>query len=299
MTTLQLAMIAGALVGLGLATAVLTVAPTHPDLRDFLLRLNTPTQAGPVDTPEAGDYRDRMGVWLMRHLPLTRLLRPPTKELALLRMPLHRFYAEKFSFALVGMVFPTLAAGLLVIFGVDLPFVIPVIVALVAGLGLSFIPDLNVREAAKVARHEFRHALSAYVDLVAIARNSGAQPRQAMEMAARTGDSWVFTRINEELVDSRFSGRTPWDSLTRLADELEIPDLASVADIMRLSAEDNAAVYTTLRDRAASMRNALQSQEAARENEAAERASMPQALLLLVFLVALGTPVFLRAMGLA
>lgn len=299
MTAAQLALIAGGLIGLGLAVAVLALAPTHPDLRDYLARVSATDRPTQVDLPEVTDFRDRIGVWLTLRLPLTRLLKPPTKELALLRMPLHRFYAEKFTFAMIGLAFPTVAAALLALFGLQLPIAIPVLAALLIGFGMSFLPDLNIGDAAKEARHEFRHALSAYVDLVAIARNSGAQPRQAMEMAARIGDSWVFARISEELLDSRFSGRTPWDSLRRLADELEISDLSDVADIMRLSAEDNAAVYSTLRDRAASMRNAIQSVEIAKANAAVERMSMPQALLFVVLMMALATPVLLRTMGLA
>lgn len=300
MTITLLSLLAGSLIGLGLAISVLAVAPTHPDLHDYLnrLTLSPPSQAAaaPIDIT---DYRDRLGLWLMRKLPLTRILTPPQQELALLRTPVHRFYAEKAVYALLGVVLPTIAAALLALIGIRLPLPIPVVAALVLGGVLSFLPDWNVHDDAKAARHEFRHALTAYVDLVAIARNSGAQPRQAMEMAARTGDSWVFARINEELVESRFSGRTPWDSLRALAGDLDLSELSDVADIMRLSAEDNAAVYATLRARAASMRNAVQSVEITRANSVNERMSMPAALLFIVFLAALATPVLLRVAGLA
>lgn len=296
MTTGLLALLAGGLIGLGLATALFAVAPTHPDLREYLARVNAPSRRQPADEAPK-DLQDRLGLWLMLHLPLTRFIAPPVTQLALLRRPVHRFYADKALFGLIGAFFPSVAATLLALFGIELPIVIPVGAALLLGVAMSFLPDYNVRDDAKAARAEFRHALSAYVDLVAIARNSGAQTRQAMEIAARAGDSWVFARIHEELVNSRFAGHTPWDALRGLADELSITDLSDVADIMRTSGEDSASVYGTLRARAASMRNALQSAEVAKANAVNERLVMPAALLFIVFTLALAAPVLLRALG--
>ena len=55
------------------------------------------------------------------------------------------------------------------------------------------------KDDAKAARKEFGRALASYIDLVALERNSGSGPRQAMEIAANIGDSWVFRRLAEEL----------------------------------------------------------------------------------------------------
>lgn len=295
MTSGMLALVAGGLVGLGLATALFAVAPTHPDLREYLAQVSNTSRRQASATPR--DLRERLGVWLMLHLPLTRPIAPPIADLALLRRPVYSFYADKVLFGVVGAVFPAVAAALLALIGWQLPIVIPLGGALIVGVGMSFLPDYNVRDDAKAARAEFRHALSAYIDLVAIARHSGAQTRQAMEAAARTGDSWVFERIHEELVNSRFAGRSPWDALHRLAEELSISDLSEVANIMRTAGEDSASVYRTLRARAAAMRDALQSAEVAKANAANERVMMPSGLLLIVFLLALIAPVLLRATG--
>lgn len=296
MTSGMLALTAGGLIGLGAATALLALAPTHPDLREYLAQSGPSGRRSTTTTP-AVNVQDRLGTWLMLHLPVTRLITPPIKDLALLRRPVHRFYADKVLFGLVGLAFPTVAAALLALLGISVPIAISLGVALLAAVGMSFLPDYNVRDDAKAARAEFRHALSAYVELVAIARNSGAQTRQAMEMAARTGDSWVFARLREELVNSRFAGHTPWDALREMADELSITDLSDLADIMRSSAEDSASVYRTLRARAASMRSALQTAEVSRANAVNERLVMPAALLFIVFTLTLAAPVLLRSLG--
>ncbi|MCA0253355.1 MAG: type II secretion system F family protein [Actinobacteria bacterium] len=297
MTTGILALLGGGLVGLGLATALFAVAPTHPDLREFLTRVSTTNRRQATAAP--ANLKEQLGLWLVLHLPLTRLITPPETDLALLRRPVHRFYADKVLFGIAGLSFPALATALLALLGLHLPLAIPLGAALIAGIGMSFLPDHSVRDDARAARAEFRHALSAYVDLVAIARHSGAQTRQAMEMAARTGTNWVFERINEELVNSRFAGRSPWEALHSLADELAITDLSEVANIMRTSGEDSASVYRTLRARAAAIRDDLQSAEVAKANAANERLMMPLGLLFIVFVLALGAPVLLRVIGVA
>jgi Flp pilus assembly protein TadB len=163
-------------------------------------------------------------------------------------------------------------------------------------IALSFLPDYNVRTDAAAARTEFSRALGAYVDLVALERNAGSGARQAMEKAAEVGDSWVFRRLAEELGKSRWSGVPPWDSLTSLSEELGLAELAELSDIMRMSGEEGAAVYQTLRARAASMRSAMMNAELAKANAASERMSMPAGVLALIFLVILATPALLRVL---
>lgn len=295
MTVAQFALLAGALIGAGLAVLLLRWAPAYTDLGDFLSRTDLRSQPTAETGPaEIHDSRDRLGFWLMRTFPLTTIVKPPTTELAILRIPQHRFYAEKVLFGLVGVLMPTLAAVVLTVAGIALPVMVPVAASLAIGVAMSFVPDMNIRGEAAEARQEFRHALAAYIDLVAMERNAGSGARQALEVAAKVGDSWVFQRISEELVYSRWSGVTPWDSLTKLGDELGLSDLSDLADIMRISGEEGAASYQALRARAASMRSALQSSEMSSANAAVERLSMPTALLFVLFMMLLVTPSLLR-----
>ena len=153
-----------------------------------------------------------------------------------------------------------------------------------------------MRDAAKLARTEFARALGAYTDLVALERNSGSGPRQAMEVAAAVGDNWVFRRLREELAYSSWSGEQPWDALRRLSYELGVTELADLADIMRLSGEEGAQIYGQLRARSAAMRTAMLNDEVALSNAVGEKMSIPMSLLGVIFLVILVTPALLRVM---
>lgn len=294
-TGLQLVLAGGGMIGLGVALLIWRLVPAEPDLRDALDRLS-PHHSGRRETvaPAAMDSRERMGVWALKALPAAAWTRTPTRELAILRMPLARFYGEKILYVVVGLFIPPLLSALFVILGFHLPVFIPVVATLaMAGL-MFFLPDYNVRDDAKTARAEFARALGAYIDLVALERNSGSGPRQAMEVAADVGDSWVFRRLGEELARSRWSGQAPWEALHTLADELGLGELDDLADIMRLSGEEGAQIYTNLRARSAGMRSAMLNAELAKANEVGERMSIPMSMLGVIFLAILIAPALLR-----
>jgi Flp pilus assembly protein TadB len=104
----------------------------------------------------------------------------------------------------------------------------------------------------------------------------------------------VFVRLREQLIRARLSGTPPWDGLHDLADELGLPELSDLADIMRLSGEEGAAVADTLRARSRGLRAALLTKEQTRANEESERMVIPVAFLGLIFLVILGAPAIVR-----
>ena len=181
-----------------------------------------------------------------------------------------------------------------ILIGIGLPVVVPVAGSAVLAGVMWFIPTYNVIDDAKKARVEFNRALGAYIDLVALERNAGSGPRQSMEAAAAIGDSWVFRRIGEELARTRWSGITPWEAMRHLDDELGVPELNDLADIMRLSSEDGAQVYNQLRARSASMRSAMLNAQKAQANEVSERMTLPMAILGMIFLIILIAPSLLR-----
>lgn len=296
-TGLQLALAGGALLGLSIALLVWRLAPADPDLGDALDRLS-PTRAHHLTpSPAAGDLQDRLGVWAIKRLPPAAWARTPTRELALLRIPTHRFYGQKIFYALGGLVIPPLLAALFTLLGLGLPPFIPAVAALALAVLMFFAPDIDARAAATKARAEFTRALGAYIDLVALERAAGSGPRQAMEVAAAVGDSWVFQRLDEELSRSRWSGVAPWEALRELADELGLPELSDLADIMRLSGEEGAQVYTNLRARSAALRSATLNDELAKANATNERMWVPASLLGITFMAILIAPSLLRVLG--
>lgn len=291
---LPLAMAAGALFMLGCVLLVARFLPAHVDLGEALGRLTPSRQADLVATAESTSGKERLGVWAIRVLPPGMWVRTPTRELALLRIPLAKFYGDKLTFAALGLVAPPLLGLFFDALGLGLPIAVPAIASVALAAVMFFIPNYNAIDDAKRARVEFSRALGAYIDLVALERHNGSGVRQAMESAAEVADSWVFTRLGEELGRSRWSGLPPWDALHALAEELGLPELEDFADIMRLSGEEGAAVYGNLRARSAAMRTAMLNAEVAQANAVGERMTIPGSLLGVIFMALLVAPSLLR-----
>lgn len=293
-TGLQLAILSGGLIGLGVVLLVARLLPAEPDLADALERVSSSPDRSATTANSAQSSKERLGLWGLRVLPPGLWVRTPTREIALLRIPAAQFYGEKLTFAGLGLLIPPVLTTLFTEFGLSIPFQIPAVASIGLAAVMFFIPNYNALDDAKKARLEFTRALGAYIDLVALERNNGIGHRQAMEAAAEVGDSWVFTRLSEDLARSRWSGLPPWDALHTLAEELGLPELDDFADIMRLSGEEGAGVYATLRARSAAMRTAMLNDELAQANAVGEGMSMPGSLLGVIFMALLVTPSLLR-----
>ena len=93
MTALTIALVAGAMIGLGLAMLLWRLVPAQPDLGAALDNLAPEASlARPADIPTAADTQDRLGLWVMRTLPVSNVWSTPTKELALLRRTPHALH---------------------------------------------------------------------------------------------------------------------------------------------------------------------------------------------------------------
>ena len=297
-TTLQISIAGGMLVGLGVAILIGRLMPAHVDSKWAIEQLDpirATTKA--VEAQSVSGMQNQIGLFIERKGPSSMWPRVPRRELALLQRPAHVHLGEKALLALVGLLFPPLFMIVVGMLGMHLPFALPAVASL--GLAALFwmVPDLRIREEAKAARGEFVRALATFIDLVALERASGAGTSQSLENAAKVGDSWVFKRIKAAIDQAEWTGRQPWDGLKDLSEELEIPEVGDLAEIMRLSREQDASVYEQLRARASSMRNALLSEDLARASAAAEQMSVPVSTLALIFLALLGCPAILRVMG--
>jgi len=299
MTGLQLALALGALIGLGAAGILFAAVPAQPDLGDVLARLSPPTRrrAGAPVASANPDTEERLGIWAERTLPARLLGVPPARDLAVLRKTHAQFYGRKVLYGLLGLILPTLMTGFFALIGISVPFVVPVAATLGLSAVLFMMPSRDISEDAEKARSDFARALSAYIELCALERNSGAGASVALANAAEVGDSWVFRKISEELARSRYNGQPPWDSLEDLAEDLGLPELAEVADIMRLANDESSEVYRQLRARSASVRSSLLSSELAQAGVIEERMYLPASLLGVVFLALLMAPPLLRLFG--
>ena len=299
MTGLQLALLLGVAIGVGLAGAVYALTPAQPDLGHVLARLSPPARLRPgAPTPTASpDTTERLGIWAERTLPARLLGVAPAPDLAVLRQTPAQFYGRKVTYGLLGLVLPSALTGFFTLLGIAVPFAVPIGATIVLAAVMFVMPSRDIAEAAKKARTDCARAVSAYVELCALERNSGAGAAVALANAADVGDSWLFRRIREELARSRYNGQPPWDALSDLAGTLALPELADVADIMRLAGDENSEVYRHLRARSASMRSGLLATELAEANQVEERMYLPTSFLGLVFLVLLMAPPLLRLLG--
>lgn len=298
MTGLQLILVAGALVGSGLALLVFRLVPAQPDLGETLARLS-PEGAREVRRRQErlnrdADVRDVLGDLGERFLPTRIWGRASDQDLAILRMSRGRLYGEKLLFALIGLIAGPVLTIVPMVAWDGLPPYIPVGASLLLATALWFVPNYNVIDEARKARLGFRRALGAFIDLVALERAAGSGPRQAMEAAASVGDSWAFRRVAEELARTRWSGTTPWDAMRELGKETGVTELDELADIMRLSGDEGAQVYEQLRSRSASMRSAMLQAQKAEANAISERMTLPMTLLGVIFLGLLIAPQILR-----
>lgn len=302
MTPTAVAALGGAGVGLGLAVLVRELVPARPQLASSLARLDagrarsTAAQAADVIHPAGLDAR--VGRWLAGRLAdPTHPLAVPAADLAVVGRSAQDLCACKAAWAAAGLVGPVVLTGLAAVVGVLLPVPVPVVVSLVAAVALFFAPDLRVRQDAARGRADFRRAVGAYLDLVALERAADGGPAEALERAAAVGHGWAFTRIADRLERARLAGRPPWEALGDLADELGVEELRDLAEIVGLAGDDGAAVYETLVAKAAALRTRTMSETEAAANAASERMTLPGVLLGFAFTILVSYPGLARVLG--
>ncbi|MDR6980110.1 Flp pilus assembly protein TadB [Streptomyces sp. 3330] len=282
---------AGSTVGAGLALLVRELLRPQPALGPALARSAPAALTRPA--PEQ-DREEVWGRWLLVRLERLPGVRIPTTDLALIGQGPGQFMLKKTALAALGLLCPVIATIPWIIAGASLPFYMPAGVGLIIA-GLLFItPDLAVRDQAKRAREEFAHALSAYLDLVALKRAADAGPAEALEKAAEVGSGWPFLYLQGALRRARLEKIPPYQALTELSAEYGLPVLDDLADIMRGSATDGAAVYAALRARSAALTTELLASQSAEANAASEKMTAPGALLAVLVMLLMAFPAVIR-----
>ncbi|KRD17954.1 type II secretion system F family protein [Streptomyces sp. Root264] len=281
----------GGTVGAGLALLVRELLRPQPALGPALAR--SAPAALTMPEPEL-DREEVWGRWLLARLERLPGARIPTTDLALIVQGPGQFMLKKTVLAALGLLCPVIATIPWIVAGVSLPFYIPAGVGLIIA-GLLFItPDLAVRDQAKRAREEFAHALSAYLDLVALKRAADAGPAEALEKAAEVGRGWPFLYLQRALSRARLEKIPPYQALTELSAEYSLPVLDDLADMMRGSATEGSAVYKALRARSAALTTELLADQATEANTASEKMTAPGALLAVLVMLLMAFPAVIR-----
>lgn len=287
--------LAGACIGAGVTLVVRSIVPGPPDLKSALARLDgvdqTASSRSGVALPgPIGRMAARAIPGIVDSLGLRRF----RADLELVGESPEVLAVRKVGYAMLGLIFPPVLAMVLAAMGLFPPLAIPVLASIAIAAALFFVPDVDLNRRAAAARDELRRAVCAYLELVALERAGDAGAIEALERAATVGDSPAFVRIRDALTRAELAGHPPWKGLTDLADDVDVPELGDIADIMRISGEDGAAVYATLRARAASLRTQLLTASAAQANAASEHMIVPVALLGIAFMALIGYPAFAR-----
>jgi tight adherence protein C len=302
---MTLTLLFGAVFGLGLWCIVRGLFPPRPSLAATLAVLVGPPslEATSLTTPAPavpeGQWLSRAGRPLASQLARRGAPLLPTgvrHNLAVLERSPERHLAEKVGAALVGFLLLPAMTALCVMAGVDIPVAVPLGGAFLVAAGGFLLPDHAVHCEAAKRRCEFRQALSAFVDLAAIAVAGGSGVEGALVDAAGIRDGWAFARLRRALETARITRTAPWTALQQLGTELDIAELEELAASVSLAGTEGATVRRSLAARAATLRCHLLSGSEAAAQGATEAMSLPVVLLFFGFLLFIAFPALARVM---
>lgn len=279
------ALLAGAGIGFGVVLVLGALLPARPSLAAASARLHRPSpgwerRLNPIGLPTGWTGR------LAQALGLHDRFGPSVRsDLRLVGRSLDDHVVATVATALGGAALVPAMAALMWIGGVSVPFAVPVAASLLGAVAGACVPTLSLRSIAAERRRSFRHALSSFLDLVAVTLASGAGVESALARSAACSRGWVFTEIGQALVAGRLRGETPWAALDRLGTELGVAELRELAASVALAGEDGARVRASVAARARSLRTRGLTDTEADAQAATERMSLPIVLLMAGFMV--------------
>ncbi|GII75499.1 type II secretion system protein [Sphaerisporangium rufum] len=302
--------LAGGVLGLGLFLLVRALFPPRPGLVARLLALDSAREGDEAArlrtvTPDedVSPLRRALGDRLARFYTARGWeVRSARADLALLGRSFEGYLATKVLLAVSGLLaFPVLVAWLLLM-GFDLSLQVPMWAALLIALVFFFLPDLQIRRDAAVRRRDFRHAVGAFLDLVAMNLAGGRGVPEALLMAVSVGEgggsaNWAMARIREALAGARIVGITPWQALGRLGDEINVDELRDLSAALGLVADDGAKVRASLTARAATMRRRELAEVEGQAGERSQSMLVAQLLLCAGFVIFLSFPAAMKMLG--
>ena len=295
------ALLAGAAFGAALLVAVSAFRTPLPHLAHTLtaLRGDTPTTAGAVelgaDLPSGNGLVDRWGRWVLR----AGRINPSARQAAQLRLrgiSLSRFYGERLTSALlcagiVGMLAVSASA-----FGVTLSLSLPAGAVLFAAVFGWFLPALRISASAKTVADDASEALLVYIDLVILERMANQHAKDALTRAAKVSNNPLFLQIQAALARAELEREPPWTEMRRLGEQLDMPQLADIADIARMQ-EEGGSLAAAFRARVAELRNAHVVQRQKEADRITQRMEIPKVLPVVVVSFILIMPPLLRVAG--
>jgi hypothetical protein len=290
---MTLALIVGGVLGLGLFLLVFALLPSRPSLARQIAAFDAQRPAVNRPVSRAGEQQEsefsrKLGAGLAKFCAEQGWEFPSLRSsLALAGKSFENFLATKILLAILGLIFAPVLLIVVAAAGIHLSFVIPIWVGLVCATVFFFLPDLELKQMVDKRRRDFRHAIGAFLDLVAMNLSGGRGVPEALMAASEIGEGWAMWRIRDALANARITGQTPWQALGVLGDEVKVDELRDLAGALSLVADDGAKVRESLTARAASLRRR---EIADLEGQAGERS---QSMLVAQMLMCAGFMVFL------
>lgn len=296
--------LAGAIAGAGLFLLGFAMMPRRPSLARQIAALDAPQQAtrrpGPAywagktpygrsaDDEEMSEFSRRIGSSLAKICAERGWEFPSLRSnLLLAGKSFENYLVTKVLLGFFGLLVTPIFFYLLSVFGMRLPFFVPAWLSLTVAVIFFFLPDLEVKQKADQRRRDFRHAIGAFLDLVAMSLAGGRGVPEALMSASEIGGGWAMGLIKDTLANARITGRTPWQALGKLGEEIKIDELRDLSAALSLVAEDGAKVRESLTARAATLRRR---EIAELQGQAGERS---QSMLVAQMIMCAGFMVFL------
>ncbi|MET8983201.1 type II secretion system F family protein [Streptomyces sp. NPDC004539] len=272
--------------GLGLWALLVWLVPPRPPLSALTARLH-PAAASPLNPPqEQGGWAVRLGTPFTAVLRAAGLPGPTTvQDLAVTERPPDTHLAEKAALALTGLLLPALVGALLAAGGRPLSWTVPLTGSLAFAVAGFLLPDALLRAEARRRRTAFRHALSAYLNLVHVLLAGGTGIEGSLTDAVNIGHGRSFRRLRHALTTARLTRTSPWTALGHLGEELQIRELSELAASLFLAGTEGAKVRASLAAKADALRRSAAAEAEGQAGAATERMALPAVLMAFGFIL--------------
>jgi Flp pilus assembly protein TadB len=289
---MTVAVITGLVLGVGLWIAWTGLRPVPEPLGPALARFERRPGVARRTSEDASEDRDlQLGSFLIRVVPpLGRMIERGQRDLRIVGRSAEEQAARVGAYTLFALLLGPWTGFVFWILGLQLPVIVPGLIALGGAALGAVVPFVTLRAEAKERRLAFAYALSSWCDVVVMNLASGRGVEQSMETAAASGSGWPFAALRGALRSSYVRGDPPWEGLARLGDELGIGDLDELASTVAMAGEEGAAVRETVAAKAQTIRQRITSESEAAAAATTERMSLPSVLLVFGFLLFLGYP---------
>lgn len=268
-------LVLGSMLGCAVIAVFYSLRTRPVAIEDVMQTLNGPAGVSVLSTPAKPSARERAGDFsanLVGRNPQV------LQDLAVVERSLEEHAINKVVFPALILLGSYGAWALSVLLGAPRSAV-SVLWASVAAIALAavafVVPDIRLRSQAETRRLEFRHALSAYLDLVVVIIAGGGGILTALKNAADAGGGWPFEKLRQALDYARLSGRAPWDQFSTLAELYSIDELAELAAAADLAGDEGAKVSDSIATKAAVLRARLGSEAEIVAENRTERMVVP------------------------